>query len=695
MWSDNETATDLLGFSVHKDLIRQLVLDDNLLPITVGVFGDWGGGKSSVMRMLQRDLQSQGDVVCLYFNGWMLEGYEDAKAALITSILLQLGEHKHFGPQVRDRVVSLAKRVDFWSLAKQGSKYIPAALGVIGAATGMLGVGDSGLPISMAALIPGMTSLLSAMPKASAEGKAETEAQGDNAEEPGDDPHQQSEEGFERVDWQELLARDKTKPGPLDIRTFRRDFAKLLADTSLRSLVILVDDLDRCAPDRLIENLEAIKLFLAVPKTAFVIAADERIVRHAIGSRYAAPRLREQQPVNEEPYDLVTDYLEKLVQVPYHLPRLSPSEIESYVTLLFCQLHLAADGGFEKARAHCEEARKKNFHVTYNARMVQEALGAELPEPLARQLQWTNSIAPALTEGLKGNPRQVKRFLNALMLRKQLAEVASLDILDSVLVKLMLLEYSRPKLFDKLYEWQATTAGHSAQLKLLEDRARSEGSTQVSSTAGEAAVAEADLQGWGEKAVQGWLHLEPALGDVDLRDYFWVARDRIRSTVAGLAMVPPLVRSLFKQLISSNEGDRAVGAKGAQKLDHDELASLYQILSQHLQRHPDDQSAIDGMVELMEGSLAGALEAFLEAVGAMPAQVVEPGIPYILGRYAKPQSGSEAIILQILNNLAGTHTRAGSAAQNVLRDRHNQPKEEHLWAPLAGTAPPPEATGPD
>ena len=91
-------------------------------------------------------------------------------------------------------------------------------------------------------------------------------------------------------------------------------------------------------------------------------------------------------------------------------------------------------------------------------------MGGTLPEPLEQSLQWVSSIAPALTEGLKGNPRQVKRFLNALLLRKQLAMAAGLNIRDIVLVKLMLLEYIRPHRFDQLYEWQARSEGRAEAL---------------------------------------------------------------------------------------------------------------------------------------------------------------------------------------------------------------------------------------
>jgi len=106
MWSDNETTTNLIGFRVHADLAREVVTDPNLLPVVLGVFGDWGSGKSSIMKMLEQDLNSDQhkDIVCLYFNGWIFEGYEDAKTALLSSILIQLGEHTRFGPKIKGKI---------------------------------------------------------------------------------------------------------------------------------------------------------------------------------------------------------------------------------------------------------------------------------------------------------------------------------------------------------------------------------------------------------------------------------------------------------------------------------------------------------------------------------------------------------------------------------------------------------------
>lgn len=74
-----------------------------------------------------------------------------------------------------------------------------------------------------------------------------------------------------------------------------------------------------------------------------------------------------------------------------------------------------------------------------------------------------------ITEGLKGNPRQVKRMLNAMLLRKRLAGVAGIDIRDEVLAKLMVLEYAHWPRFRELNDWQAAEGGRPEKLKRLEE----------------------------------------------------------------------------------------------------------------------------------------------------------------------------------------------------------------------------------
>lgn len=657
MWSDNETSEDLLGFAVHKDLIKRIVTTDSLLPVTVGVFGDWGGGKSSIMRMLEKDFESSDyeNVACLYFNGWVFEGYDDAKAALISSILIQLGEHKRIGPKIRTAVASMLKQADYFRGAKM--LFRPIVSWAAAAGTAMV-AGAAGVDPSTAAVMA---------PVAAAAASGALSATASNGKQLSSESLDKEEktEG-ERIDWQELIKNAPGTPGPLDIRTFREDFQKLLADTDLRSVIVLIDDIDRCSPERLIENLEAIKLFLAVPKTAFVIAADLRIVRHAIAKRYGAEQLRNEQPARDTGYDLVTDYLEKLIQVPYRLPKLSPSEIETYMTLLFCQLHLTADGRFEAVRSHCEAERKKNLYKTYGTSSVLEALATELPQPLAQSLEWTSTIAPSLAGGLKGNPRQVKRFLNALILRTQLAEVASLDIDPAVLVKLMLLEYTFPDLFDKLYEWQAVAEGHPPKLRELEEQAR-ETAADGEAQSHTAAADDANTL-WQQKPVQGWLRLEPPLANVDLRDYFWVSRDRLTSTVSSLTMVPPFVRRLFEELIADNPGQQQVAARQAKELDIDEFAALLRLLEHYLRRQPELPGGTDGLIALANEGFNAALETLIRTLDIVPTKSLAPNVAFDLQTLAITKPESRTSIMQVLTGWSKTDTGVGNAAGRALKE---------------------------
>jgi hypothetical protein len=429
MWTDNETKTDLVGFKVHADLIRSVVTDKNLLPVVLGLFGDWGGGKSSIMQMLQQDLEGEEEIVCLYFNGWMFEGYEDAKTALLSSILIQLGEHKRFGPKVRDWVVDLLQRVNYMEILKTGTKAgwkyaIPLLITYASAGT---------IPAVVLPFLAGMMN--------------EKESSEENSDEKGED--KKKEEG---INWSKMLKESKDKSDLLEVRKFRDDFEKMLEKTDIKSLIILIDDLDRCLPERIIETLEAIKLFVLVPRTAFVIGADPRIVRHAIGNRYVKQQLNDSDASRLEVEDLIKDYLEKLIQIPYHLPRLSPSEVETYVNLLACKKFLDDDQN-KLILEDWAAKRSKNFYSAYRLEQIRAILGEENFKPeLEEQLTWSSAIAQVLTEGLKGNPRQVKRMLNALLLRKKLAEVAKINIKDEVLAKLMVLEYAHLPRFYELNE---------------------------------------------------------------------------------------------------------------------------------------------------------------------------------------------------------------------------------------------------
>ena len=58
MWPDNETDIDLLGFDYLVDQLEVLLTNERLLPLTVLVSGDWGSGKSSLMEVTRKRLET-------------------------------------------------------------------------------------------------------------------------------------------------------------------------------------------------------------------------------------------------------------------------------------------------------------------------------------------------------------------------------------------------------------------------------------------------------------------------------------------------------------------------------------------------------------------------------------------------------------------------------------------------------------
>lgn len=630
MWSDNETSDDLFGFRVHADLIRELIMDPAVLPATIGVYGDWGGGKSSIMQMLRDDFERETagqnaeanpykGVAVLYFNGWLFEGYDDAKAALLSSILTALCDHKRFGPKLKERAGKLLKRVDYMRAVRM--LFTGAVAGGVAAATG--GVG-------LAAILPALAS------------GALTGAK--------DSAPDAIRDGLEK--------RAETNPDEAlsDIRQFRDDFAKMLAESDIKTLVILIDDLDRCSPDRIIENLEAIKLFLNVPNTAFVIGADRRIIRQAVAWRYRDSLKTSTEGQSDASERLVDDYLEKLIQIPYRLPRLSPSEIETYLTLLFCKRHL------EPAlfRRVCEESRNQRAKDRYCAFAQTNALEAlknsTLPPKLSEALRVGAAIASQVTDVLQGNPRQVKRFLNAFFLRRKLADVAKLDeVKDEVLVKLMLLEYAAPKLFDKLFgsmDGQTGLVGILAELEPKPD-----------SKTGAAPSAPKDgLQEWAQ--MTRWLALQPPLANIDLRDYMWVTRDRLGSTMSGTTMVPPIVREIFRNVLSE-VGD-AAGRRAIHSLQPAERSILTQLLVVHAQRAPGDVKAFRALMEIANID-AHVADEFLAVVSRIPNRDLSAALGIHIVTTSKELSALGKVCQSIVAENQDVKTPFGKALKQTAR----------------------------
>lgn len=129
--ADNETKIDLLNNEVIATTIIELLRDRPEQPVTVGVHGDWGAGKSSVLEMIEAGFEKQTDVLCLKFNGWRSQGFEDAKIALIEGIVTGLIEKRSALTKTCEAVKNVFRRIDWLKAAKRaGSLAFTAFSGI-------------------------------------------------------------------------------------------------------------------------------------------------------------------------------------------------------------------------------------------------------------------------------------------------------------------------------------------------------------------------------------------------------------------------------------------------------------------------------------------------------------------------------------------------------------------------------------
>jgi len=614
MWSDNETTIDYLGFNVHADLIYEIVSDPSLLPITIGVFADWGGGKSSILRMLQERLskdESEGRY-CLYVNGWLFEGYDDAKSALIGSVLRQLAEHPTLGERIKKKILPFLKSVEYM-------RYIRLAMkgGIAATALSALGVEPVAAMAFLEAILPA------------------------------------SEGGAAKEEHQEEI---------VSIRNFRDKFEELLKESKVKSLVILVDDLDRCSPQRIIENLEAIKLFLNVKHTAFVIGADRRLVSHAIRIHYRGLASGADVKVDYED-QIVNDYLEKLIHVPFTLPRLSVPEVETYMTMLFCRYHFE-DARFDKCLGALSKHMGQDRYTPFSARQVKECLGElfEKNGELEESLSFCRTAAPLIGDGLKGNPRQIKRFLNTYAVRKKLARVAKLtDIRTDVLVKLMVLEYGCDPEYRNLYDFVRSQNGIPREIRELEETCRVPEGEKPD-------PAKLDSLKWGSKALflHRWAQMNPPIAGMDLRDYVWLSRDRMESTLAGIQLVAPYLKKIITDMLSDQNIEREAAAKSAKSLDENDVTILLSELKRLLSANPGDGRHYTAFDLLIRDGMRPAERSLAEALRSLDAREANPGSGYTLAKLVKDRPDLDKVLKDTITELSTTNTKIGKTIKSAL-----------------------------
>ena len=113
--TDTESKVDLLNFSATANAVASMIRLSKDDPLSIGVFGDWGSGKSSLIRLIEAALKNGPDgeeYLFVDFNAWLYQGFDDAKMALLQRVYDELENHLKEKEGLLKKVQSLVKRIN-------------------------------------------------------------------------------------------------------------------------------------------------------------------------------------------------------------------------------------------------------------------------------------------------------------------------------------------------------------------------------------------------------------------------------------------------------------------------------------------------------------------------------------------------------------------------------------------------------
>lgn len=535
MWADTETDVDFLNYSEVAEMVAEMIGDDKLLPLSLGIFGGWGIGKSSTLNLVEKLLSEQDDkYLIIRFDAWLYQDFDDARAALMSVVANSLAEAAPEG--LKQRAGGLIKRVNklrVLGLLVEGGA---AALGfpTFGAAGRLVEAGGKALGGDL-----------------------------------GDKDRDEAEENAAKLaeNASKLLAPAK---GPTEeITAFRAEFGAVL-DGLDRKLVVFIDNLDRCLPANSIHTLEAIRLFLFLPNTAFIVAADEDMIRHAVAQHFHDPGDR-----------LVTDYLDKLIQVPIYVPRPGVLEIRAYITMLMASRSDCSEENIGALRAFLIDDLRHSWKDGdgYDVTKIMELLGSA-DSALREQIELGLRMAPMLAQSAKvsGNPRIVKRMMNVVRMRASVAKRREMNLDEAVIAKLAL--------FERCTDGKATQAlQHAVQTA-------AGGKPELFSKA-EGAQSEAALRGILPEALvphlpvlRDWFGLEPKLSGIDLRPAVYLSRETVPMRLRG-SILSPATMAAVESILSTSSMSSVAAREAVADIDPAEVVAAMEEVISEIRKNTD------------------------------------------------------------------------------------------------------------
>ena len=336
--SDIYCDKDQLGFDKYIETLKTMFTDkDFKTPFCIGIFGKWGCGKTSFMHLLENRLlqgNTKPHAIPVWFNPWRYEKEEHLIIPFLKTIERGIKKYEENNKRIGSSLLKKLKR----ACKKIAEVSAAFAYGITAEAK----LGGIGIELDVSKMSEREESL-------------------------AEERMKKAKKLSERLSslYYEIVNELK---GAVDEASFR--------------FVVFVDDLDRCLPDKAVELLEAIKLFLDIEGYLFVIGVDREVVKKGISYRY---RFFEHREEKEKENLIISpeDYLDKMIQLPLELPTI-------------------------------EHGRKKTF--------IESLMGDSD--------DFREHSGLIIDAGIGENPRSLKRFINLLAFIVNLAETLKESVIN-------------------------------------------------------------------------------------------------------------------------------------------------------------------------------------------------------------------------------------------------------------------------
>ncbi|MEX7491995.1 P-loop NTPase fold protein, partial [Acinetobacter baumannii] len=124
--------------SEASEIVVNVLSNPAMLPISIGVFGSWGTGKSTILNLIEQKLQAEKkeDYILIKFDAWLYQGFDDARAALIEVVTLEIAKLVEDNKTLLDKTKTITKRVNklrLLAMAAEGASWL-AGVPTFGAA---------------------------------------------------------------------------------------------------------------------------------------------------------------------------------------------------------------------------------------------------------------------------------------------------------------------------------------------------------------------------------------------------------------------------------------------------------------------------------------------------------------------------------------------------------------------------------